>query len=212
MKKIALAILAIALTLPAVYAQEKTEPNTNEKIQHDRPGKNRHRSREMYEKLNLTPKQRDAMNKVNADYRSSVAELKKKEATITAQDYKNQMKALNEKRRSDADKILTQEQKDQMKQMRRNKTRKFNSEAKSKQVRPDLDLTNEQSAKMQSLRADTQNKIKDIRGNTALTREQKKEQITTVFQQQHEEIKKNLTPEQMKKMEETRKKKPSKAV
>jgi len=120
MKKIALGILAIVFTLPAVFAQENTNENQSKdpQVTRQHPGKYKRPDNHAKNRLNLTPEQREQLAKINKDYRSSVEDLKKKEATITAQEYRIQMEGLNKKRREESDKVFTKEQKDQMKQMR----------------------------------------------------------------------------------------------
>lgn len=120
MKKIALGILALALAFPAVYAQQKNNKGDSTKTATYRhhPGKHKRQHNAGYEKLNLTKEQQDQLAVINKDYRLGIADLKKKEATMTVKDYKMQQQALNKKRRSEADKIFTKEQKEQLQQQR----------------------------------------------------------------------------------------------
>ena len=208
MKKITLGILALALAFPAVHAQEKSgkEINRENKTYRHHPGKPGGHHNAAYKKLNLTKEQQDRLAKINKDYRSGVADLKKKEATITAKAYKEQLQALGKKRRSEADNIFTPEQKAQLQQMRAERKRKFETAGKErhKNMQSTLGLSEDQSARLKALREYTQKKVKGIREDQALTGNQKQEQVTAVFKQQREDMKSILTPEQMKKMEEFR--------
>lgn len=205
MKKITLGILALALAFPAVYAQEKAgkEMNRESKTYRHHPGKHGWQHNASYKKLNLTTEQQDRLVKINKDYRAGVADLKKKEATITVKDYKAQLQALNKKRRSEADGIFTPEQKAQLQQMRAERKRKVETAGRDrrKSMQSDLGLSEDQSTQLKALREYTQKKVKGIRENQALSDSQKKEQITAVFKQQREDMKSILTPEQIKKME-----------
>ena len=201
MKKIALGILALALAFPAVYAQQKNNKEDSTATYRHHPGKHKRQHNADYKQLNLTKEQQDQLAVINKDYRLGIADLKKKEATMTVKDYKMQQQALNKKRHSEADKIFTKEQKEQLQEMRTNRKEKFSREGKPHHMKSALGLSNDQSVKINALRAETQKKIKDIRGNTALTDEQKKEQVGAAYKQQHEDMKAILTPEQMKKME-----------
>src|SRR5690606_38599140 len=96
------------------------------------PGKHRKPHHTDFKKLNLSPEQQDKLIKINKDYRSGVADLKKKEATTTVKDYKAQMQALNKKRRADVDNVFTKEQKDQLQQMRVERKRKFDTADKGR--------------------------------------------------------------------------------
>ena len=203
MKKIALGILALALAFPAVYAQQKTNKgdSTATATYRHHPGKHKRQHNADYKQLNLTKEQQDQLAVINKDYRLGIADLKKKEATMTVKDYKMQQQALNKKRHSEADKIFTKEQKEQLQEMRTNRKEKFSREGKPHHMKSALGLSNDQSVKINALRAETQKKIKDIRGNTALKKKKKKEQVGAAYKQQHEDMKAILTPEQMKKME-----------
>ena len=64
-----------------------------------------------------------------------------------------------------------------------------------------LGLSDDQSAKLKALRAETQKKIKEIRASNVLSDAQKKEQVVAAFKKQHEDMNSILTPEQVKKME-----------
>ncbi|HRN56603.1 MAG TPA: hypothetical protein PLL71_09130 [Agriterribacter sp.] len=203
MKKIALGILALALAFPAVHAQEKANKPVNKEngAYRHHPGKHKRQHHAGYKKLNLTKEQQDQLATISKDYRLGIADLKKKEATITVKDYKAQMQALNQKRRSETDKVFTKEQREQLQQMRTGKKGKFTAGNRSQQMKAALGLTDDQSDRMKALSAYTQKKVKDIRENAALTEDQKKEQLTATFKQQREDMERILTPEQMKKME-----------
>lgn len=205
MKKIILGLLAFVLAFPAVYAQKKAGKGMNgdTKTYRHHPGKQGWEQNAMYKKLNLTREQQDKLAKINKDYRAGVADLKKKEAAITVKDYKAQMQVLGKKRRSESDNVFTPEQKAQLQQMRAERKRKFEASDKGKRgdMQSALGLSEDQSARLKALREYTQKKVKDIRGNQALSDSEKKEQVSTVFKQQREDMKSILTPEQMKKME-----------
>ena len=66
----------------------------------------------------------------------------------------------------------------------------------------ELNLTEEQKAKMQPIRQQMMEKVKAVRNDANLTEEQKKERIGELRKQNQEEMKKILTPEQQKKMEQ----------
>lgn len=205
MKKIVLGLLAFVLAFPAVYAQKKAGKGTDEdtKTYRHHPGKQAGEHNAMYKKLDLTKEQQRKLEKINKDYRAGVADLKKKEATITVKDYKAQMQSLGNKRRSESDNVFTPEQKAQLQQMKAERKRKFEAPDRGKRedMKSALNLSEDQSARLKTLREDTQRKVKDIRENQALSDGERKEQVSMVFKKQHEDMKSILTPEQMKKME-----------
>lgn len=203
MKKITLSILALSLIITAIEAQEKTtEPvNKDAKAYRHHPGKHRKQHYADFKNLNLSQEQQDKLIKINKDYRSALADLKKKEATTTVKDHKAQIQALNKKRRSDVDNVFTKEQKDQLQQMKMERKRKLDRAGRGTgKMKSALELSDEQSDRMKALRAYTQKKIKGVRENPALTDAQKKEQFTAIYKQQRQDIKLILTPEQVKKM------------
>ena len=205
MKKITLSILALALVFTAMQAQEKAneaDKKGGREYSHH-PGKHRKLHQTDFKKLNLSQEQQDKLIKINKEYRAGIADLKKKEATTTVKDYKAQMQALNKKRRSDADNVFTKEQKDQLQQMRTERKRKFDTadKGRTEKMKSALGLSDDQSAKLKALRAGTQEKIKEIRADKALSDTQKKEQVVAAFKKQHEDMNSILTPEQVKKME-----------
>jgi len=65
-------------------------------------------------------------------------------------------------------------------------------------------LSDDQSAKIKTLQADTKQKIKTIREDKSLTDEQKKQQVAAAFKKQHDDMNSLLTPDQVKKMENFR--------
>lgn len=205
MKKITLSILALALVLTAIQAQEKTNEAGKKEAKEYRhhPGKHRKQHHTDFKKLNLSQEQQDKLININKDYRAGVADLKKQEATTTVKDYKAQMQTLNKKRRSDVDNVFTKEQKDQLQQMRTERKRKFDTadKGRTEKMKSALGLSDDQSVKLKALRAGTQEKIKEIRADKALSDTQKKEQVVAAFKKQHENMNSILTPEQVKKME-----------
>lgn len=90
-----------------------------------------------------------------------------------------------------------------MKEQRLNK--KENKRQKAEKLKQDLNLSNDQAAKMQSINANTQSKLQEIRSNNSLTPVQKKEQIKALHQQTVADRKNILNEEQIKKMEEMKK-------
>lgn len=204
MKRITLAIVALALAFPALQAQQKdgNETNREPKTYRQHQGKQgMHHDR--FKDLNLTKEQQDQLAKINNDFRTAVTDLKKKESSITMKDYKTQMETLRTKRKSETDNVLTAEQKSQLQKMRQDKGGRPGMKGKGMRggMNADLGLSKEQSAQVEALRASSQKKIKDIRESQNLSESQKKEQIMTVWKQQHENMKSILTAEQMKKME-----------
>ncbi|MFT3703719.1 MAG: hypothetical protein QM802_15255 [Agriterribacter sp.] len=206
MKKVSLSILGLIMGIAVLQAQDKTDvPQQHNAPFHKHHHKGGPRGHYMdFKKLNLSQDQQSQMKKINGDFRQKIADLKKQEATITVKDYKTQMKELGKQRHQQIQNVLTKEQKDQLAQMRADKKKEFDKIAKNRmeKMKAELQLSNDQTAKMDALRADAKQKIKAIREDKSLTDEQKKQQVIAVFKKQHNDMNSILTPEQVKKMED----------
>ncbi len=207
MKKITLGLLTLSLLVTGIQAQEKsTHPSKKEKSMHKGP-RGHMKGGGMYKDLDLTQDQKDQIAKINAEYKAAVQELKAKENSITVAEHKDQMKTLGKTRHEKVQSVLTAEQKEKLEKKRAERKGKgpnahFNGKrAKGGMAKSNLNLTDEQSAKVKTIRSNTQRKIKSIRENDALNSEEKKQQTIAAFRQQSEEMKGLLTPEQVKKME-----------
>ena len=219
MKRMTLSLLALAISFGIVQAQVKTTATPKEKGKqfqrhHDKPGI-RHRGETMYyKKLNLSDNQQQKVKSINEDFRSKISDLHKQEDTITAKEYREQMKALNKERHEKLQALLTPDQQKQLATMKAGTKKRFEarSEHRMENMKKNLQLTDDQSAKMHALRTETKSKIKSIREDQSLTDEQKKAQVMAVLKKQHEEMNSLLTPDQIKKMKMLRPKHIQKGV
>lgn len=207
MKRITLSLLALAIGFGIVQAQETTTPpaKTQGKQFHGFRGKPgmRHRGEAMdYAKLNLTADQQQQMKSINEAFRNKMSDLRKQESTITVKEYKEQVKAIGKEKHEKIQEVLTPDQKQQLAKMKADRGKKFDGMAKSRmeKMKKELQLTDDQSAKMQALGAATRSKIKSIRADQSLSSDQKKEQVMAVFKKQRDDMNSLLTPEQIKKM------------
>ncbi|HEX5025384.1 MAG TPA: hypothetical protein VFV68_08930 [Agriterribacter sp.] len=211
MKRIALPILALILSITGLSAQETNEATPkNESVDFQkRPGRHGmgHSKGNMdFKELNLSPDQQSQIKKINENFKNKMSELKKNEATITVKDYKTQKQAFAKQRHEQMQKVFTPEQKEQLAKKREEERKRMDTTAKNRmeKMKTELQLTDDQSAKIKTLQADTRSTIKGIRENQSLTDDQKKEQVMATFKKQHEALNSLLTPEQMKKMENFR--------
>lgn len=208
MKRIVLPVLALIVSITGLTAQETNEaaPKNESATFQKHPGRHAKgygRSSIGFKDLNLTPDQQSQIKKINDDYKGKMADLKKSEATTTVKDYKARKQAFAKQRHEQMQHVLTPQQKEQLAEKRKEQRKRMNATAKNRmeKMKTELQLTDNQSAKIKTLRADTRSKIKGIRENESLTDEQKKEQVMATFKKQHEAMNSLLTPEQMKKME-----------
>lgn len=210
MKKILTSALAIVLFVGASQAQT-TAPEK---------GQGRGHGREMMKDLNLTDAQKTQLKSIREAEKKD-AEALKAQGNATPE----QRKAVHEKYRSQLDAVLTPEQREQMKNEMKahrmdstgrggrgfdRKGDRFGNAAPF--IKEDLNLTADQQTKLKSYADDFRIKAKDIRANSSLTDEQKKEQLRTLSKTYTEQSRGLLTPEQLQKVKEGRGKRNGKSV
>lgn len=211
MKKIVLGTLALMIGIAGLQAQDKTDNASPARPAYDKHhGKHGMRGKHdvSYKKLNLTQDQQAQLKKINEDFKGKMDELKKSEATITVKDYKEKRQALVKQRHNQIQNVLTKDQKDQLAKQRSERGKKFDG-AQGRgmdRMKTALSLSDDQSAKIKTLQADTRSKIKNIYDNQSLSDDQKKQQVTAAKKDQRDNMNKILTPDQLKKMESMRSK------
>jgi Spy/CpxP family protein refolding chaperone len=134
------------------------------------------------------------------------------------------MLALRQQQRTQMEAILTPEQKAQWEKMRSEHRlhmdggKQRNGDSSSAQngrnwkdhngganLQKELNLTEEQQAKVKEIRNGFRSKAEALRNDQSLTQEQKQTQFRTLMQQQQEQLKTVLTPEQQEKWQQLRK-------
>lgn len=203
MKKIILSALVLSLAF-AVKAQEIPDRKS------EKPGmmhKQRHHGgMDQLKNLNLTEEQKAKFKSQNETFRNQMAELKKNE-NITVKEWKEKAESIRNAHKEAMKNILTTEQKAKMQKMREEEKAKHEEMAKKMgdRIKTDLNLTAEQSAKLESNRNAVRDEMTKIRENKALTEQQKREQMMQLHKKQKENLKSILTPEQLEKMKEKQK-------
>lgn len=203
MKRIIGLFLVAAIAGTSVKAQEiperKTErPRMMHKGKHHRGGMN-------LEKLNLTEDQKAKFKSQRESFKKQMEELKKNDG-ITVKEWKSQMETLRKENKTKMDAILTTDQKAQLEKQRAEQKTKMQDFQKqhAQKMKERLNLTDEQSAKMDANRKEIGEKMKSIREDKSLSDEQKREKVKDVMKSNKEKMKSILTDEQMKKMNEMR--------
>ncbi|MBA2744918.1 MAG: hypothetical protein H0U44_01715 [Flavisolibacter sp.] len=205
MKKIITSALILALSIGTAQAQ------TAEKA-HKKGNKENKMRGGSYEKLNLSAEQKTQLQAIRERHKTELQALKSN-SSLTADQQKAQRAELHKKYKSQAEAVLTPEQKLQAQKMieERKATgnfRKNGSQGKARagNFHQDLNLTQDQQQKMQQLRSDFKAKHEGIRNNQALSQEQKKAEMESLKNAQKEQMKSILTQEQIQKMESRKKK------
>ncbi len=212
MKKYLIALSAFTVIALAVNAQAADSTKTSatqhnwKTHQHNQEyGMNRHRGHYMMMNLNLTDAQKQQVTALNKDYRDKIQNLEKDD-NITLKDYRAQKANLEKERKSKFQDILTADQKNKIAQARKERTEKMKEMAQKRmdKMKTDLNLTDDQVAKIQDERKSMMEQAKAIRENTSLSDEQKKEQFMNLRKTSHDNMNKILTADQLKKREELR--------
>jgi Spy/CpxP family protein refolding chaperone len=208
MKQLLIAASAFFLIAGSAQAQTTVKDSTFRKHQR---GNFEHRQGMGMKDVNLTDAQKKQFKDLNEGYRKQYTDLRNNKS-LSADEQKTKMQALRKEQFGKMQSILTDEQKTKMAAQRKDWSKRggkdFAHSGKGfEQMKTKLNLTDDQSTKLKANREDFHKKAKAIRENTALTEDQKKEQVKALAQQNRESLKSILTPEQMEKMKAGRKNK-----
>jgi Spy/CpxP family protein refolding chaperone len=209
MKKYLFALSAFTILTIAAGAQTKRNATdtTVKNMYHGRPGfaMHHHHRHGMMTNLKLSDSQKQQVKDMNASYKNQLNDLEKND-DITLKDYRAKKAALEQERKSKFQSILTADQKNNMAQARKEREEKMKqmSQKRLQKMKTDLNLTDDQVAKIQELRNSTMEQAKTIRENSALSQEQKKEQFMSLMKSRKESMNNILTADQLKKKEEIR--------
>jgi len=205
MKKIILSVAVFTIAF-ITQAQEIPERKTERPPMMERK---RHHHGMEFQKLNLTEDQKAKFKAQNESFHKKMEELKKID-NITVKEWRNKAEALRKEHKTNAQSILTSDQKAQLEKMKAEGVARHEAMAKSRgeKMKAALGLSDDQSAKMQANRVKIGEKMKAIRENTLLSDEQKRENMKQLHKEQKEFMKSILTEEQLKKMKENMHKRP----
>lgn len=210
MKRILTGALALVLFAGAAQAQSKQDTS----FRHHKGGREM-----MMKQLNLTSDQQAQLKSIHANERKEMEALKTK--SLTADQLKEQRKALHKKYLDQAQTVFTPAQKDQLKKLRAERKEnggKKGQWSKSGQGRDgkgfakrgenfqkELNLTQAQKNQLSKMRTDMKSQVQSIRNDNSLSQDQKKEKIHSLMKDQHEKFKSVLTKEQVEKLQSMKK-------
>lgn len=205
MKNIVVTLLAVSALTFSATAQEKREMK-----QGGKPGMHKqHRGQHgmmMAKELNFTDAQKEEAKANREEFRKKMQELNKIE-NITVKEQRDRKAVLLKEQKAKMESLLTPEQKIKMAQLKAERKAK-GSERMAKhldKMKTELGLTESQVAQMKAQRESMQSRLKAIKENETLSREQKREQLMSLRSEAKEQHKKIFTAEQLKKMEEMKK-------
>jgi Spy/CpxP family protein refolding chaperone len=204
MKKLIGSLLALTLIVSAAQAQEQKMEGRH----------GRHHQKEMFAKqLNLTEDQKKQLKDINADAKKQMAELKKND-NMTVKDFNSRKEAIKKQQHDKMLALLTPDQKAQMEKMKQDRMAKGKERSQHglEKMKTQLNLTDDQVSKLKASHDSFTAKAQEIRNNSSLTSDQKKEQFKELAKQQKEETKSILTKDQLQKMQELHKDRSSSSV
>jgi Spy/CpxP family protein refolding chaperone len=204
MKKLIFSTAIIAMVL-AVQAQEIPERKSEKPMMHQKNRGHRPMHGMDMKQLNLTDAQKEQFKTQKESFRKQMEELKKND-NITVKEWRGKAEALRKQHKEQTQSILTKEQKSQLEKMKEEGKAKREALGKERaeKMKTTLGLSDEQSAKMQTNRVKTGEKMKAIREDKSLSDDQKKENMKELHKEQKEFMKSVLTEEQLNKMKELR--------
>ena len=201
MKRVVITLLAVSLISASALAQEKRE------IKHPGPGHRMHQHGMMAKQLNFSEAQKNQAKAYHEEFKQKMQDLNKNE-NMTLKDFRDRKYALRKEQKAKMDGLLTAEQKTKLAQLKaEHKAKKEEHFAKHlDKMKTQLGLTEDQVVKLKAQIENTHSKIKAIKENETLTRVQKKDQLMVLKNEAKEQHKKIFTEEQIKKMEDMKKK------
>lgn len=208
MKTIILSLVALMLTIGS-FAQGKSNKSAGVKELKEKGAK-----KELAAQLSVTDEQKEKFKAEKEDFRKKMEELKgntgmsedmvkaKREELIKA--HKENMKS-----------ILTPEQQDKMKELKAEHKDKPHrglgngqghlGNGRLEKMEEYLGLNADQSSRFKTMNEALKNDIREIRSNSALTQDQKREKIKELMQSHKTNVEAILTPEQLAKWEAKKK-------
>ncbi len=208
MKNILVTLLAVAAISFSATAQEKREMKHDGKREgmHGMMQKH-HRGMFMAKELNFSEDQKKQAKANQEEFHKKMKELNSNE-NITVKEQRDRKAALMKEQKAKMDALLTPEQKAKVEQMKADRKAK-GEERFSKhldKMKSELGLSETQVSQLKTQRESMQSRFKAIKENESLSREQKRDQLMALKSEAKEQHKKILSADQLKKMEEMKKK------
>ena len=199
MKKLLVTLATIATFTASATAQQKRVLKGHQ--QH------KHQHAKLAKQLNFSEDQKKQAKLYNEDFNKKMQQLNKNES-ITVKEFRDRKAAIRKEKQSKMQGLLTAEQKTKMQQLKADhKKQKEEHFAKHlDRMKTQLSLSDAQVIQVKMQRENIQLKAKAIRDNASLTREERKAQMMALKDGAKEQRKKIFSADQLKKMEEMKKK------
>lgn len=200
MKKIIAGLAVIIMGVSSVNAQQLEQTSAPKHHRHQR-----HTPEKMSTALHFSDAQKTQLTAINNDYHKKLAVLLKNE-DITVRSSREQLKTLREEHRQQIKALLTPDQQQQLAKLKEEHSQqaKARMTARVEKIKTKLGLSDAQAAQLKDMRTGMMTKIKSVRTDSSLSRNQKHEQIKAIAMQQKDQLKTILTPDQMQQLEQMR--------
>jgi Spy/CpxP family protein refolding chaperone len=197
MKKILIGAIATTICFSTSFAQ-KFQKNNRSSHSMQAAGK--------MKALNLSASQKEQLKAARQNTKTQLAALNKNDQ-MTVKDFKESKAEILKSQKQQMAGILTEDQKNQLAQSKTSTNDpKGNKEGRNfGKMKENLSLTDNQVTQIKANRDAEQAKIKAIKDNSALSKSEKKEQLKSIRQEQKSNLAQILSPEQISKLEESRK-------
>lgn len=202
MKRLAMILLAVSAIAFSANAQQKREMKGHH-------GKKHHDGDMMAKQLNFSEDQKKQAKANREDFYKKMQELNKLE-NITVKEQRERKAALVKEQKAKMENLLTAEQKTKLAQLKAEKKQKHAEHMAKRmdKMKSELGLSEAQVTQLKSQREATGAKMKAIKENESLSREQKKEQMMALKSESKAAHQKIFTADQLKKLEEMKKNRP----
>jgi Spy/CpxP family protein refolding chaperone len=200
MKKIITGMLAMAAVVFSANAQETGKEKFKDHGQHH------DQKHWMAKDLNLSAEQKEQMKAIHEATKKQLMELNKDE-NITVKEFKTRKEAIHKEQKEKINNLLTTEQKAQIAKNKEAQKEKFETmrAKRLEEMKTKLNLSDEQVAQIKASQEAQRVKVEAIRDNEQLTKDEKMKQLSTLREDNKNELKKVLTEEQLQKLEQIRK-------
>lgn len=206
MKKVLIPLIAILAFAFTANAQSKVDKKGHHSQQkHQRHHRHYHKKM-MVKQLNFSEAQKSQAKTINEDYRKKMQDLNKQD-NITVKEMRSRKASITKDKKAKMDGLLTADQKSKIQQMKADgKAKREVQYAKHiDKMKTNLNLSDNQVAKLKEQRMANQAKAEKIKSNESLSREQKKEQMMALRTEAKEQHNKIFTSDQLKKMQDMKK-------
>lgn len=157
-----------------------------------------HKKDKAKSELNLTKDQQSQMKSMHAEYKQKYAALKA-DSRLSADQRKQQYKALHQEQQNKMKSILTPEQQSKLQEMKKQKV------SQAKQHIKELNLSQDQQAQWKSINKEYKDKMMALKNDKTLDDQQRKDQFKSLNKERMDKVKSILNDDQKAKLAEFRK-------